>query len=47
MVMQHNTLDLWWEVSMGGYLVILWIYTAHYCPSNRTEHKGGRALNGK
>jgi hypothetical protein len=26
-------------------IVHLWIYTAHYCPSSRTEHKGGRALN--
>jgi hypothetical protein len=33
------------DTSPASIIVILWIYTADYCPSNRTEHKGGRALN--
>jgi hypothetical protein len=33
------------DTSPTSLIVILWIYAAHYCPSNRTEHKGGSALN--
>jgi hypothetical protein len=37
------------DTSPTSLIVIMWmkLCTDHYCPSNRTEHKGIRALNGK